>query len=195
MKFYLASKNAHKISEFKRILFPLGIELITDNDLQSPLSDVEETGKTFEENAYLKAISATNALGIPAIADDSGLCVDFLDGAPGIYSARFAGEPCDNDKNNEKLLSLLDNVEDKDRTARFVCSIVCTFPDGRKLTCNGVCEGHIARKPSGNNGFGYDPLFVSELGSFGEISDADKDSVSHRGRALKVFAQEIKNYI
>lgn len=195
MKFYLASKNAHKILEFKRILSPLGIELITDNDLESPLSDVEETGKTFEENAYLKAISATNVLGIPAIADDSGLCVDFLDGAPGIYSARFAGEPCDNDKNNEKLLFLLENVDDNERTARFVCSIVCTFPDGRFFTSNGVCEGHIARKPSGNNGFGYDPLFISELGSFGEISDDEKDSVSHRGRALKIFAKKIKNYI
>ncbi len=195
MKLFLASKNKHKISEFKRILAPLGIELISEDQLDKPLSEVEEIGSTFEENAYLKAISALNETGLPSIADDSGLCVDYLDGAPGIYSARFAGEPVDNDKNNIKLLNLLDNVPDEERTAHFMCSIVCVFPTGDKITATGKCEGYIARTPMGKNGFGYDPLFVSEVGCFGEISDNEKDSVSHRGRALKDFAEKIVNYI
>lgn len=195
MKLFLASKNKHKIFEFKRILAPLGIELISEDQLESPLTEVDETGTTFEENAYLKASSALKETGLPSIADDSGLCVDFLNGEPGIYSARFAGEPVDNDKNNEKLLRLLKDVPKEGRSARFVCSIVCVFPSGDTITANGSCEGYIDFAPKGNNGFGYDPLFVSEIGSFGEISDAEKDSVSHRGKALEDFSKKITNYL
>ena len=195
MKLFLASKNKHKIFEFKRILATLGIDLISEDQLESPLSEVDETGTTFEENAYLKASSALKETGLPSIADDSGLCVDFLNGEPGIYSARFAGEPVDNDKNNEKLLRLLKDVPKEGRSARFVCSIVCVFPSGDTITANGSCEGYIDFAPKGNNGFGYDPLFVSEIGSFGEISDAEKDSVSHRGKALEDFSKKITNYL
>lgn len=195
MKLFLASKNKHKILEFKRILAPLGIELVSEDQLEKPLTEVDETGTTFEENAYLKASAALKETGLPSIADDSGLCVDYLNGDPGIYSARFAGEPVDNDKNNEKLLNLLKGVPKEDRSARFVCSIVCVFPDGNKITAMGSCEGYIDFAPKGNNGFGYDPLFVSEIGSFGEISDAEKDSVSHRGRALEDFLNKITKFL
>jgi len=195
MKLFLASKNKHKILEFKRILAPLGIELVSEDQLEKSLTEVDETGTTFEENAYLKASAALKETGLPSIADDSGLCVDYLNGDPGIYSARFAGEPVDNDKNNEKLLNLLKDVPKEDRSARFVCSIVCVFPDGNKITAMGSCEGYIDFAPKGNNGFGYDPLFVSEIGSFGEISDAEKDSVSHRGRALVDFSKKITKFL
>ena len=195
MKLFLASKNKHKILEFKRILAPLGIELVSEDQLEKPLTEVDETGTTFEENACLKASAALKETGLPSIADDSGLCVDYLNGDPGIYSARFAGDPVDNDKNNEKLLNLLKGVPKEDRSARFVCSIVCVFPDGNKITAMGSCEGYIDFAPKGNNGFGYDPLFVSEIGSFGEISDAEKDSVSHRGRALEDFLKKITKFL
>ena len=195
MKFFIASKNKHKIAEFTRILKPLGIELLSESDLERSLSEVDETGATFEENAYLKAISAVNETGLPSIADDSGLCVDALDGAPGIYSARFAGEPADNQRNNEKLLDLLKNIPQKERTAKFVCCIVCVFPSGEKVTVRGECPGYIAENYSGNRGFGYDPLFVSEIGCFGDLTDEQKDSVSHRGRALREFSNKIKEYI
>ena len=195
MKLFLASKNKHKILEFKRILAPLGIELVSEDQLEKPLTEVDETGTTFEENAYLMAPAALKETGLPSIADDSGLCVDYLNGDPGIYSARFAGEPVDNDKNNEKLLNLLKGVPKEDRSARFVCSIVCVFSDGNKITAMGSCEGYIDFAPKGNNGFGYDPLFVSEIGSFGEISDAEKDSVSHRGRALEDFSKKITKFL
>lgn len=195
MRFFIASKNKHKIGEFKRILEPLGFDVVCENDLQLIIDEVEETGKTFLENALIKARACCKATSLPAIADDSGLCVDFLDGAPGVYSARFAGEPVNNEKNNEKLLTLLKNVPQKDRTARFECCIACVFPDGRELTVSGVCNGYIAEDYSGKNGFGYDPLFVSSIGCFGDLSDDQKDSVSHRGNALRKFAEEIKKYI
>lgn len=194
MKFFIASKNKHKIAEFVRILQPLNIEVISEADLDKPLTEVEENGNTFEENALLKAQGAMLETGLPSIADDSGLCVDYLDGAPGIYSARFAGEPTDNKKNNEKLLTLLKDVPKELRGAHFTSSIVCVFPNGDKITAEGKCNGYIATNYIGNNGFGYDPLFVSSLGSFGEISDAEKDSISHRGVALRIFADKLANY-
>lgn len=194
MKFFIASKNKHKIAEFVRILQPLNIEVISEADLDKPLTEVEENGNTFEENALLKAQGAMLETGLPSIADDSGLCVDYLDGAPGIYSARFAGEPTDNKKNNEKLLTLLKDVPKELRGAHFTSSIVCVFPNGDKITAEGKCNGYIATNYIGNNGFGYDPLFVSSLGSFGEISDAEKDSISHRGVALRIFADKLTNY-
>ena len=163
--------------------------------METPLREVDENGVTFEENAFIKASSAVGETGLPSIADDSGLCVDYLDGAPGIYSARFAGEPVDNQRNNEKLLKLLNGVETEERTAKFVCCIACVFPDGRRFSVAGECYGYIAKEMCGNNGFGYDCLFVSEVGCFGEISDAEKDSVSHRGKALEKFAEVIGNYM
>lgn len=195
MKFFLATKNNHKITEFSRMLSSCGIELISEKDLDTPLEEVEENGSDFAENAFIKANAAMKVVGMPSIADDSGLCVDYLDSAPGIYSARFAGEPVDNDKNNAKLLSLLEGIPIEQRTAKFVCSIVCVFPDGRTVTAEGECKGYIAEEKSGSNGFGYDPLFISEIGCFGELSDSEKDSVSHRGNALKEFTKKITEFM
>lgn len=195
MRFFLATKNKHKVEEFKRILSILNIEVISEADLDKPLPEVDETGTTFEDNAFLKAESAMVALGLPSIADDSGLCVDYLDGAPGIYSARFAGEEANDRANNEKLLKLLDGVPLENRTAKFVCSIACVFPDGRRFSVRGDCKGYIAFEPDGENGFGYDPLFVTKLGCFGKLSGEEKDLISHRGNALKKFTSKVKEYI
>ena len=193
MKYFIATKNQHKLLELERILKPLGIEVVSENDLDEPLKEVEETGKTFEENAILKAKAGFIATGLPSIADDSGLCVDYLDGAPGIYSARFAGEPTDNAKNNEKLLNLLDGVPAEKRTARFVSAVACVFSLDDYFTVRGECEGHIGFEPKGTKGFGYDPLFISEIGCFGELTDDEKDSVSHRGKSLdKLYNKLLK---
>ncbi len=190
MKFCLATHNSHKVTEFKRILEPLGIEIVTP-----AIPEVEETGKTFFENAELKAKSAYLYTGLPSVADDSGLCVDYLDGAPGIYSARFSESGNDED-NNKKLLELLRGVPKEKRGAHYVCAIV--LYDGEKtVTALGECYGTIAEKPQGNGGFGYDPLFISEIGCFGEVTPAEKDSISHRAKALKDFSQKLKeiNYV
>lgn len=196
MTFFVATKNEGKKKELLRILSPFGIDVISEKDLDTPLSDVEENGTSFEENALIKARFAAKATGLPSVADDSGLCVDALGGAPGIYTARFAGEPSDSDKNNAKLLNVMSDVPEEKRTARFVSAVACVFPDGREFTVRGECEGKIAFKLSGNKGFGYDPLFISELGCFGEISDEQKDSISHRGRALLKFKEILtKEYI
>ena len=195
MKFIVATKNRDKLKEMQRILIPLGITAISENELETPLPEVVEDGATFEENALIKARSATKVTGLVAVADDSGLCVDALDGAPGIYSARYAGEPSDSKKNNDKLLYELRNVAKEDRTARFVSAVACVFHDGREFCVRGECEGYIAFEPSGDGGFGYDPLFICEKGCFAEISAEEKDSVSHRGKAMEIFAEEIKKYI
>ena len=175
MKLFIASKNKHKIDEFVRILKPMNIDVISENDLSVPLTEVNEDGSTFEENALIKAESAMRETGMPSIADDSGLCVDYLDGAPGIYSARFAGEPTDNRKNNEKLLKLLKDVPMDKRGAHFLSCIACVFPSGDKIIAYGKCPGKIAFDYIGENGFGYDPLFISEIGSFGELTADEKD--------------------
>ena len=195
MKFIIATKNKDKLKEMQRILLPLGISAISENELDSPLPEAIEDGNTFSENAFIKARSACEFTGLPAVADDSGLCVDALGGQPGIYSARYAGEPSDSDKNNEKLLKELENVPAEKRTARFVSAVACVFPDGREFCVTGECEGHIAFGLSGNGGFGYDPLFVCELGCFGELTPEQKDSVSHRGKAMENFSNEIKKYL
>ncbi|MBE6728840.1 MAG: RdgB/HAM1 family non-canonical purine NTP pyrophosphatase [Ruminococcaceae bacterium] len=192
MIFFIATKNKGKKKELERILSPLSISVISEEQLDFPLNDVDETGDTFEENALIKARAGCKATGYPTVADDSGLCVDALNGEPGVYTARYAGAPTDNAKNNEKLLKNLEGVEESKRTARFVSVVACVFPDGREFTVRGECEGKIAEKLSGINGFGYDPLFISELGCFGEISDEAKDSISHRGKALKELVKKLK---
>lgn len=195
MKFFLATKNLKKLNELSRILAPLNITVLCERDLDFQLDEVEENGATFEENAIIKAKYAMQMTGLPAIADDSGLCVDALNGAPGIFSARFAGEPCDNDKNNQKLLKLLKGLPVNERTARFVSVVACCFPDGRIITVEGSCEGYIAEDFHGNGGFGYDPLFISEKGSFGEISPEEKDSISHRGKALRKLYEKLSTIL
>lgn len=192
MTFLIYTKNKGKKKELERILLPLGITVLSEADLSEPLKDVIEDGTTFEENALIKARAGCSATGLPTVADDSGLCVDALGGEPGIYTARYAGEPCDNAKNNAKLLENMRNIPESERTARFVSAVACVFPDGREFTVRGECEGKIAEKLSGDKGFGYDPLFISELGCFGEISDSEKDSISHRGRALRKLYEKLK---
>jgi len=195
MDFVLASKNKKKLNELHRILTPLGINVLGEGENGISFPEVEENGTTFEENSMLKAESACKACGLPAIADDSGLCVDALDGAPGVYSARFAGEGHSDDDNNDKLLKLMANVPDDKRTARFVSVVSCCFPDGRKFSVRGECEGVIAHSLQGDGGFGYDPLFIVEGVSFGLLTAEQKDALSHRGKALRLFAEKIKEYI
>lgn len=205
MIFLIATQNKHKKVEFERILAPLGIEIKTAGELGLQYPDVEETGTTFEENALLKARAGCLLAGVPTLADDSGLCVDALDGAPGLYSARWSGDGetnGDDEANNDKLLRLLDEsgVPDEQRTAHYVAAVAAVFPDGREFVTRGECYGRIAHERHGSGGFGYDPLFlVSTAGTesneqaatgeftqtFGEVPPAVKDSQSHRSRGLQ----------
>ena len=185
MRILIATHNKHKLSEMARILEPMGYEVVTDTDLGFTLTEAEENGSTFLENARIKAESGCKESGLPCIADDSGLCVDALGGEPGVFSARYSGEHGDNKGNNEKLLFNLKDVPDENRTARFVCAICVSFPDGSEITAEGACEGKIGYEYRGNNGFGYDPLFMVGDKSFAELSAEEKDAISHRGNALK----------
>ena len=195
MKIFIATKNMKKLTELTRMLEPMGFEVVCERDLEKPLNEVEETGTTFEENAILKATAGLRETGYISVADDSGLCVDYLDGAPGVYSARYSGEHGNDEMNNKKLLKELDGVPEEKRTAYYVAAIACVFPDGRQFTVRGECHGKIAFEESGNCGFGYDPLFISEKGCFGHLSAEEKDSISHRGKALRLFKEELLKYI
>jgi XTP/dITP diphosphohydrolase len=188
LKLLAATTNKNKLQEFSRILSPLGVELISPAELGIEL-DVEENGVTFAENARIKAEAFYKRTGLPTVADDSGLCVDALDGRPGVHSARYLGGAPQAEK-NAALLKEMECV--KNRAAQFVCAICCVLGD-QILTAEGVCEGEIALVPSGEAGFGYDPVFVYEGRSFAEISAEEKDAVSHRGKALKSFALKIQS--
>ncbi len=183
MKYVMATHNPNKLLELQRILEPLHIE-VTTADLQ----EVEETGTTFAENAFLKAQAACEQTGLPAVADDSGLAVDALDGAPGVYSARYAGPDATDAERMEKLLGELQNVPMEQRTARFVSAICVVYPGGERLDVEGVCEGRVAFEPRGCDGFGYDPIFLVGEKTYAELSPAEKDAISHRGRALRELA-------
>lgn len=195
MQVFIATKNHNKLKELERILKPMGFEVLSENDLEKPLPEVEETGTTYEENALLKAHSGFETTGLITVADDSGLSVDILDGAPGLYSARYSGTGATYASNNEKLLAALKDVPREKRTATFVSAIACVFPDGREFTVRGECKGYVAEKCSGNGGFGYDPLFVCEAGCYAEMTPEEKDRVSHRGNALRAFKAELQKYI
>lgn len=207
MDFILATNNMKKLAEMQRILSPLGINVVTAKMLGITLPEVVEDGDTFEANAKIKAQSACKITGLPAIADDSGLCVDYLGGYPGIYSARFAnieihGDECvDNEKNaddednNNLLLEKLQGVAESDRTAYYVCAISCIFPDGKEISVRGECHGIIGFERDGNAGFGYDPLFIINGKSFGKYEGEEKDKISHRGKALRSLAGELKKII
>ena len=184
----LASRNKAKLEELRRILEGMDWEVISA-EAAGVQGEAEENGETFEENAFLKAEYVCKASGLAAVADDSGLCVDALGGRPGVYSARYA-EGSDDDR-IDKLLSELGEVPDEKRTARFVSAVCCVFPDGEKISVRGECEGRIAFERHGNGGFGYDPVFISEKDSFGELTAEEKDGISHRGRALEKFKAEI----
>ncbi len=190
ISFVIASGNKNKILEFSRMLAPLDIEIISPGECGcGGLSPVED-GDTFEENALIKASAFAQASGLPALADDSGLCVDALDGAPGVYSARFSGDG--DEMNNQLLLKKLEGVPMERRTARYVCVLCCAYPDGSHFFVRGECEGKIGFEEKGCNGFGYDPLFYIETGeSFAEISSERKDSMSHRGKALRMLVERL----
>ncbi len=183
----LASGNAGKVREINQLLAGLNIEVLPQSDFGVP--EAEETGLSFVENAILKARNAAAHTGLPAIADDSGLEVDALNGAPGIYSARYAGPGASDADNNAKLLQALENTPDDERSARFQCLMVFMrhAEDPTPLICQGSWEGHIARDARGDNGFGYDPLFeVVELGQrSAELAPEEKNRLSHRGKALR----------
>lgn len=195
MKIFIATKNHNKLKELERILKPMGFEVLSENNLEKPLPEVEETGTTYEENALLKAHSGLKETGWITVADDSGLSVDILDGAPGLYSARYSGSGATYASNNEKLLAALKGVPRDKRTAVFVSAIACVFPDGREFTVRGECRGYVAEECRGSCGFGYDPLFVCPAGCYAEMTADEKDKVSHRGNALRAFKEELKKYI
>lgn len=195
MDFILATNNMKKLAEMQRILSPLGIHVVTAKMLGITLEEVEEDGQTFEDNAKIKAYAACKATNMPAIADDSGLCVDYLDGAPGIFSARFAGEHGNDELNNDLLLEKLDGVEMSKRTAYYVCAICCVFPDGREIVVRGECNGYIGFERDGNEGFGYDPLFLVDGKAFGRYTSVEKDKISHRGNALRLLVKELEKNI
>ena len=194
MRLVLASDNTHKLAEFKELFRTLDVELISKAE-SGAAGEVEETGITFAENAFIKAEAVMRATGLPAIADDSGLCVDALGGDPGVHSARYTGRHEDSDEDRWRLL--LKNLEDRpDRSARFVCSLCCVFPNGDVLRAEGQCEGSILYAPRGSNGFGYDPVFRPEGfdGSMAELTMEEKNAISHRGKALKLFKEEWVKY-
>ncbi len=193
-EFLIATHNMKKRDELYRILSPLGIDVKTADQLGIEITDVDETGETFYENALLKAKSGCRESGMPCVADDSGLAVDYLVGAPGVYSARFAGEHGNDEKNNQKLLKLLTDVEVPERTARFVSVVCCVFPNGDIISARGECEGYIGFEPKGNGGFGYDPLFMVGDKSFAELTPDEKDALSHRGNALRLLSEKLKDY-
>ena len=193
MKFVLASHNKGKLKEMQSILGEFGIEVVLQSDVGLDL-EPEENGETFSENAAIKAKAVMEASGLPAIADDSGLCVDWLNGGPGIYSARFGG--FDNDaQRNALLLEMMRGCTD--RSAHFHSSIVCAFPNGDMVTAEGECPGTIAFAPRGENGFGYDPLFFvpSLRKTFAMLTPEEKNAISHRGNALRAFGLELKKYL
>ena len=196
MQYIVATHNPKKLIEISRILEPLGIDGVTDKTLGISLTEVEETGTTFEENAYLKAASACKESGLPAIADDSGLMVDALNGAPGVYSARYAGEGATDAQLVEKILRELSGLKKEDRTAKFVSVVCCVFPNGDVLTARGECPGWIGFEPLGDGGFGYDPVFVVEGGkTYAELSAEEKDAISHRGNAMRLFREKLMTYL
>ncbi|MBR3802749.1 MAG: XTP/dITP diphosphatase [Clostridia bacterium] len=191
MKYIIATHNMKKRNELARILEPLGVEVLTAEQAGVELTDVEETGTTFEENARLKSESGCKETGMPCIGDDSGLMVDALDGAPGVYSARYAGDHGNDPANIALLLENMKDVPDEERTARFMCTVCCTYPDGSEIVVSGKCEGKIGYEPKGDGGFGYDPVFMVGDKSFAELTAEEKDKISHRGNALKALAEAL----
>ena len=194
MRFVLATHNPGKLQEMGEILRDLGVEVVSPAALGIPV-DVEETGTTFLENALLKAKAICRAANLPAIADDSGLCVDALNGAPGVYSARYGGEGLDD---RGRCMLLLNSMRGATtRAAHFSCAVACVFPNGDTLTAEGRCDGSIAYAPLGDGGFGYDPGFLlpGTGKTFGQLSQEEKSAVSHRGKALKEFAGKLETHL
>lgn len=194
MKVVLASKNAHKLQELQDILSAQGVEVILESAAGVDV-EVEETGTTFEENSLLKARAVMEASGLPAIADDSGLMVDALNGAPGVYSARYGGPGLDDAGRYRLLLENMRGV--LDRKCRFVSAITLCMPSGDIVTARGECPGTLAYAPQGENGFGYDPIFFvpEKKKTFAQLTAEEKNAISHRGRALQLFREKLAAYL
>lgn len=193
-KFVLATHNPNKLREMSDILSKYGVQVVGPADLGITV-DVEETETTFAGNAMLKARAVCAAAGLPAIADDSGLCVDALNGGPGVYSARYGGEELDD---RGRYMLLLNNMRGQTtRAAHFACAICCVFPNGDELTAEGTCEGAIAFAPMGENGFGYDPVFLvpERARTFAQLTAEEKAEISHRGKALAEFTEKLGTYL
>jgi len=200
-KIVAASQNKHKIREIEEITKEFGMFIVPRDEAGVPDVEIVEDGETFETNSYKKAYEVMRLCGEITIADDSGLEVDYLDGEPGVYSSRFAGEDTDDKKNNEKLLSLLEGVPMEKRSGRFISVITIVYPDGTNIVARGEVEGHIAFEESGDNGFGYDPLFIP-LGynkTFGDFTSENKNKISHRAKALvklrKLLMEKDKDFV
>ena len=194
MVFAVATNNQKKLKEIQRILDSFGITAKTLKELGIAV-EIEENGTTFEENAVIKAKTIAQLANLPTISDDSGLEVDALSGAPGVYTARFAGENATDDENIDKLLCEMKNVEKDDRTARFVSAVCLYMPDGRHTVCRGTCEGWIGYERIGDGGFGYDPVFMVGEISYSKMSPEAKDAISHRGSALRQLKEKIEQFI
>lgn len=192
----IASGNKGKLKEFRELMAELPVEVRSLADYPE-IGDIEENGTTFAENAYIKAKAVHDATGCLCIADDSGLEVDALDGAPGIYSARYAGAEKDDAANNAKLLAALENVPEDKRGAQFHCAIVAIAADGRRFDAEGIVRGQILRAPRGENGFGYDPLFyIPEFArTTAELTMDEKNAISHRGKAVRKIVEVLKEQV
>lgn len=194
MKLVLATQNPKKLKEMNEILSHLGVEVVSEAELGVRI-EVEETGETFTDNARLKATAVMQATGLPAVADDSGLCVDALNGAPGVYSARYGGEGLDD---QGRYTLLLQNLRGQTtRAAHFTCAIACAFPNGDTITAEGQAPGTIAFAPMGDNGFGYDPVFFvpDKAKTFAQLTQEEKAEISHRGKALREFTGKLETYL
>lgn len=190
----LATGNQGKVKEIQDLLSDSALRVMSLSDISDPPAVVED-GDTFEENARKKARALAEFSGMPTLADDSGLCVDALDGRPGVHSARYAGERSSDEEKYLKLLAEMESVPDEQRTARFVCVLLLAWPDGTENVFRGECEGLITREPHGRSGFGYDPVFYYEPAgcTFAELDRSEKNRVSHRGRALQQFLQFVRS--
>lgn len=193
LKLLAATGNKNKLFEFERILSPLGIEVLPP-DAAGVDAEVEETGETFAENARIKAAALHAMTGLPVIADDSGLCVDALGGRPGVHSKRYM-DSAPPKVQIAGLLKEMENIPGHERTARFVAAICCILDDNTAIEVEESCEGEIAYEPSGDGGFGYDPVFLMDGKSFGDASDEEKDRKSHRGKALRTLVEKLKLYM
>ena len=186
MKFIIATNNAKKLVELERILNPLGIEAVSAKEAGVVLDDVDETGTTFSENAFLKANAAFEKTGMPTVADDSGICVDALGGRPGIFSARYCPELCVTDEDRtQRILDEMEGVPEGQRGAHYTCAICCILPDGSKIEIEEICEGTI----------GYDPIFMQGDKTFSQLTAEEKDKVSHRGKALRALKTKLEEYL
>ena len=196
MKFIIATNNAKKLVELERILNPLGIEAVSAKEAGVVLDDVDETGTTFSENAFLKANAAFEKTGMPAVADDSGICVDALGGRPGIFSARYCPELCVTDEDRtQRILDEMEGVPEGQRGAHYTCAICCILPDGSKIEIEEICEGTIGYEFIGDGGFGYDPIFMQGDKTFSQLTAEEKDKVSHRGKALRALKTKLEEYL